>query len=138
MKPIITIPVTILQKKIPGKTDSIFYRAKGAVAEVTIGSRQYVLTSAGDYAFIFKGRHFGPYQLPRNLTDRSIKTIEDPALWGWFGVNVWAWNEQDKDFTTCLQDNTDAFSDYDEAMEGFITFVQNDVTGKTNPFINPR
>ena len=52
--PSIRIPVKILvPKKNRFQTDSIFYAGR-AIAEVVIGNREYVLTTAGEYRFSLK------------------------------------------------------------------------------------
>jgi hypothetical protein len=72
------------------------------------------------------------------LTDYRINQLTDDSHmvsnWGWFGINVWEQRPEipglpaGKDF--CLDYPTDAYSTYDEAMEAFIAFVEEDISGK--------
>jgi len=75
------------------------------------------------------------YNALSKLTDKKIKTLGDRGLvenWGWFGINVW---EKRPDIPglppgkdQCLLDCTDVWSEYDEALNAFIEFVEKDLT----------
>ncbi|MCX5884304.1 MAG: hypothetical protein NT096_00065 [Proteobacteria bacterium] len=156
MRTYIKIPIKIITPKIAqNKQDSIFYAGK-VIAEVKARNRTYVLTTAGEYKFSLKenegsisfdsldlarawtqGRLPGPthHRLPRNFTDAKIKALGDKDLvsnWGWFGVNVWEQRPnipglpQGKD--QCLIEPCEVWSDYDEAMNAFIEYVEKEIT----------
>lgn len=137
MKPVITIPVTVLTKKVAqNKQDSVFYAGHN-IAEVKIRNRLYVLTTAGHYQFSLEEnrpaisfdsddspatKRAKAKALPK-LTDAKIRTLTDNDLasnWGWFGINVW---EGD----TCLPEPTGVYSQYDEALKAFIEYVEKDL-----------
>jgi hypothetical protein len=141
MRTYIRVPIKILTPKIAqNKQNSIFYAGKN-IAEVKILNRTYVLTTAGQYSFALKEGHgtvsFESEDLlqnwlkgklpgrrpPRIFTDATIKTLGDHDLvsnWGWFGINVWV----DKDI---LSGPVEVYSNYDEALESFIAYVEKDL-----------
>jgi hypothetical protein len=122
--PNIILPITVVTKKLAAnKTDSIFYAGK-VIANLQVGNREYVLTTAGEYIFRLKpeGRVWD-HRHSASLTDKDIKHLGEDDLvdnWGWFGINLWI-NGQ------CQTTPTDAYSSYDEAMEAFTTFIQKDL-----------
>lgn len=140
----VTIPVTVLTKKIAkNKTDSIFYAGKN-IAEVVVGkNRKYVLTTSGYYSFHRKiDDPTDPISFDSaledmngrvrtaisKLTDAKIKKLGEDDLvhnWGWFGINVWVDN-------TCLPTPTEAYSEYDEAMEAFVAYIKQDLESRLN------
>jgi hypothetical protein len=121
----ISIPITILTKKKPGRTDSLFYSGKD-IAEVSVGSRVYVLGTAGFYKFelqsgkAFSGEELADVPAVRRLTDRSIRKIKDPPNWGWFAYRLLVDN-------SWRDVGSEAYFTYDEAMEAFVTFIKNDL-----------
>lgn len=139
----IQIPVEIITPRIAfNKQDSFFYAGKN-IAKVVVGNREYVLTTSGTYAFSLKeggetiafdarDRHIGAgcpggqrAHAYRTLTDAKIEKLGamDKDLitnWGWFGINVWVDGK--------FQDASDSvWSEYDEALKAFKTFITNDV-----------
>lgn len=135
--PVIKIPVKILVNKIAqNKQNSVFYAGMN-IAEVKIMDRLYVLTTSGHYSFsLAENRptiYFDSDDTPAtkraklralpHLDDAKIKVIGDNDLalnWGWFGINVWKGD-------ICLPEPVEVFSDYDEALKGFITYIQKDI-----------
>ena len=127
------IPVFIItDKKSKFRTNCFFYQGKN-IAVVKYGDTEYVLTTAGEYVFNYKGNVYNSERITTplpchvnlaDLTDKKIKTLDDNNLihnWGWFGVNVWKKGK--------LQDKTHiSWTLYDEAMENFATYVKNDIT----------
>ena len=133
-KPCIKIPITILTKKIPSRQNSIFYAGKD-IASVMIGTRSYVLTTAGQYIFDYtnlKGdtvRGDETSKIVSQLTDHKIRQMgfnDSIHNWGWFGINVWYTDATGR--TQCLGVPTDAYTNYDEAMDAFISYVEKDIT----------
>ena len=137
------IPVKILVKKIPRKQNSIFYCKYPAIAQFRIGNRTYVLTTAGEYRFYDKVDGKTIYtelstRVINKLTDRTITQMgrDDLQLnWGWFGINVWQQSgnptpglNEKGGIETCLNDPTDAYSTYDEAMTAFKEYIEKDLT----------
>jgi hypothetical protein len=124
------VPISILTPKISRtKTDSIFYAGKNiAEARVPGLDRTYVLTTAGEYSFTYQsGRKLpgspvitGNEKSVARWTDKDIDDLEDPELWGWFGINVWQGD-------VCLDYPVDVYSNYDEAMNAFRIFVEQDI-----------
>lgn len=135
--PVIKIPIKILIKKIAqNKQNSIFYAGMN-IAEVKIKDRLYVLTTSGHYCLSLAENRTSisfdsdnssaskraKLRVLPHLNDAKIKTIGDNDLasnWGWFGINVWIDD-------VCLPEPDDVFSEYDEALKGFITFIQKDI-----------
>ena len=115
MRTHIKVPIKIITPKIAkNKQDSIFYAGKN-IAEVKVRNRTYVLTTAGH--------------------DTKIKALGDKDLisnWGWFGINVWETRPDipglppGKD--QCLPYPTEVWSEYDEAMNAFIEYVEKDLS----------
>ena len=126
------IPVNILIKKLAvNRTNSFFYAGKD-IAKVIYGKTDYVLTTAGEYVFTYKGLNYSmeSYDALKialsklsGLTDTKIKKIDergDIENWGWFGINKWV---NDK-----IQDTpTPGFTYYGEALNGFTSFVKKDI-----------
>lgn len=125
------IPVIIVTHKLSRvRTDSFFYDGRN-IAVVKYGDKEYVLTTAGEYVFSYRGvvHNSSADDQPLlhtyvSLTDKKIKTMDEGGFihnWGWFGINVW---EDGK----LLDDAHDVvYSNYDEAMSNFIKFVHDDI-----------
>jgi hypothetical protein len=131
--------ITVLQPRVAkNKQDAIFYAGR-TIAEVEAGNRTYVLTTAGEYSFRYKGHDV--YRTESGLiseasaaikqvtpltglTDQVIKKLSDEdqiSNWGWFGINQWING-------TCQITPTDVYSKYDEALAAFKAFVKNDLS----------
>jgi len=139
----VSIPINILcKRKGNNKQDSFFY-AGNDIAKVKILNREYVLTTSGMYDFgLINGRRrnntIDRYTVAANdirrfrdiarnyrLTDARIKKLTDDGAtvsnWGWFGINVW----DEEEFISNTA--TDCYSEYDEALNAFIDFIQKDL-----------
>jgi len=135
-KPVIVmeyeIPVLIITRKIAeNRRNSFFYDGQN-IAVVKRGDKEYVLTTAGEYVFRYKDTVYNSERMGmrfklKTMTDKRIKTLNDGGLihnWGWFGINVYLeYNE----FTAVFQETHDVYSNYDEAMDNFKTFIHNDI-----------
>jgi hypothetical protein len=152
MDPFIKIPITILTKKIANHRQNSFFYAGQNIAEVKIRNRTYVLTTAGEYRFRTKEkgepiafdscRRIGAgapgrtrYNTLSRLTDTKIKALDKNDLvenWGWFGINVWETRPNIPGMPNpgtmdqCLLEPTAVWSEYDEAMNAFIEYVELD------------
>jgi hypothetical protein len=139
----IPIPVEIITpRNAKNKQDSFFYAGKN-IAKVVVGNREYVLTTSGTYAFSLKeggetiafdarDRHIGAgcpggqrAHAYRTLTDAKIEKLGAMGKdlitnWGWFGINVYEADHY-------LDSATEVWSEYDEALKAFKTFVTNDI-----------
>lgn len=125
------IPVKIITPMIgTNRTDSIFYDGKD-IAKVIVGNHEYVLTTAGEYKFTYKGNLYNSSvtykkvwnNLVNELTNTKIRKMNDNGEienWGWFGINIWRDGK-------ILDYPTDVYYDYEEAIEHFKQCVKNDI-----------
>lgn len=143
------IPVSVITPKLAeNRTDSFFYAGHN-IAVVKNGKKEYVLTTAGQYVFRYKDNVYNSerdeyplFAMLPELTDRKIKMLKEgnhTGKWGWFVINVWqkkekkygginVWKiEEKKDTLQLLNKALHVSSNYDEAMNNFITFVHNDI-----------
>jgi len=127
-KKYIRIPVEIITEKRSHRTDSIFYAGKN-IARVSILNREYVLTTAGEYEFWYNGKFYDEHApMLKRYKNIWLRQMEDSGKmvvdnWGWFGINVWIDGK-------CQDYPTDVYSEYDEALNAFIEFVEKDLNKK--------
>jgi hypothetical protein len=128
-QPYVSFPIKILKKRLPRKTNSVFYAGKD-IAEIKINTKLFILTTAGYYEFQYqdrsgktqKGNESSP--IIKTWTDKKIKIISDNdwiSNWGWFTIEVW---EQDDNKSTMIKVPDTAYTTYDEAMEAFTKFIK--------------
>jgi len=71
----VRIPVRIITPKKPNRQDSLFYSGK-SIADVVVGNREYVLTTAGEYRFSVNDRNYDQNSyIVRQMNDRTIALI---------------------------------------------------------------
>ena len=131
VKVLIEVPIHIITPMIMyNRKNSLFYAYKN-IAVAQHGNRVYVLTTAGEYKFIYKGIKIHIIQKPptlpiiHELTDTKISAMDDKGgieNWGWFCINIWV----DDDL---IAEPGECYCLYDCAMDHFREIIKKDIEG---------